>query len=1314
MAASMLLLISAPQLFQVRAYAQYHDQPATVNTVPQNFSLDAGSNIQTVAGIGAGLPQSVIITTADKLPSGTSTDSQSGSGNNAPAVPPTPGMASVDAVGGLIPVVSGITLTPDVPTLVNAAVAPASLPSASSVTASSPGSSPTDVAAPSSGPTASLATIAASDASTSSVATTAASDASTSAVATTASPDASTSAVATTSAPDATTSAFTTTAAPDASSSAVATTAAPDASSIGVTTTAAPDASSTAAAPAAAVSVVTTTAAPDSSPNAVTTTEAPESSTVVATVATVAPDVSSTLLPAHVTITSGTVFGSGLGLDLSSSTATISAPIDQPVTITVGGSMDLSGSVVGGTSMTIQPGQMITASQYVALTQVVGQGSQSIVLDQGGASQAGNFILLANQTDSLSSLVLPVNVTLSGVGFSSADPFVVNGTTSILGSFYALQDNSSTSSILNFGNLTVGGLLTASASNSPAITLPSSVTGLGLFSSTGLSINTTGFLNNTGIISSPGFLNITAGSNIANSGMLSGSSVALTAGAGINNSGNIFASAGNIGLNSLTGNFVNSGMINAIAGSVNINSAAAAMASNVIFNNAGGSIAADSGSINFRTTDFMDKADLKIDGGSLSAKTVELNGGRGEVEVNVANLGGTVNSSAYIVKLASASDITIGNTTANGDPTIVSTTGNITIAGNQITGGAPLSVIAYGDIVAGPGINIQTSGGEVFMASGVNIQDGGGVWRITGPASPNGGVLDLRGVTTLSTAGATGGNVTLVAYDGGNIDSGRVLFAPTTNITTAGTAGASGNVRIIAADLNSAGQQSIITGTIDTRGAGTGTIGTGSVLLAAASLPDTVNVTVDKATGAAAGLNQFVPGGGLPRDINVNGDIITRGAAVSLIAGNATSVTGNILVTGAVDNRISSTGAGVGNGGSFTVLQNSANTFVVGGATVNGIGAASGAIQTQAGTGGGKGGTVDITNNGPGGITANLGSVATPIIDTRAFGTSSGGSFILSAPAGPITLTSTGNAVNANAAGGNSIGGTIQIVGQTFTASGNPNLNAFGTGPGAGGTVTVQSTQAGNDITVGTTSPDIRVNVSGGPNGAAGTVNLSAGGNLVVNTVNLLSTTGNNQKGATLNFNSGLGGAGITQIIGSLDVSGNGTGSGGTINLSTNSGSAFTVSGGPNGVTGTLKADSGATGGNGGTINIKNSGTGGITVTNASSVSVAPLANGAGGTLILDAAAGATPGVVSLAGGTYNASALGGNNNGGTITVKGSQTIATGAAPVTILADASGTGNGGTAQLIATAAGSTATIGNAAGQFILDARGGSVGSASGN
>ena len=149
-AASMLLLISAPQLFQVRAYAQYHDQPATVNTVPQNFSLDAGSNIQTVAGIGAGLPQSVIITTADKLPSGTSTDSQSGSGNNAPAVPPTPGMASVDAVGGLIPVVSGITLTPDVPTLVNAAVAPASLPSASSVTASSPGSSPTDVAAPSS------------------------------------------------------------------------------------------------------------------------------------------------------------------------------------------------------------------------------------------------------------------------------------------------------------------------------------------------------------------------------------------------------------------------------------------------------------------------------------------------------------------------------------------------------------------------------------------------------------------------------------------------------------------------------------------------------------------------------------------------------------------------------------------------------------------------------------------------------------------------------------------------------------------------------------------------------------------------------------------------------------------------------------------------------------------------------------------------------------------------------------------------------------------------------------------------------------
>jgi hypothetical protein len=1013
---------------------------------------------------------------------------------------------------------------------------------------------------------------------------------------------------------------------------------------------------------------------------------------------------------ANITTANGTLFGSGLGLDLSSTQATIAAPINHPVSIMVGGAMNSSGQVVGGAEISIAPGQMITPAQYVALTQVVQLGSQSIELSVGGTAYGGSFSLVAGQTGELSSLVLPTNVSLGGIGFNSSNPFSVTGNASILGNFFSLQTDANSSSILNFGNLTVSGLLTGDAAqiSSGPFYIPS-----GLFSSSALSLNTLGSLSNFGTINSVGALNITTGGNLTNAGLLSGSTVSLASIGAVSNSGNIFASAGNIGLNSISGNFSNSGMINAIAGSININSATAALPANIAFNNSSGVLSARD-SINLRNADFDDKANLSITGGDFLSNVVNLNGGRGEVDLHVNNVSGTVNSTAYIVRLSSASDITVGNTTASGDPTIVSTIGNVTITGNQITAGAPLSVIAYGNILTNPGITISTSGGEVFMAAGVNIQDGGANWLVTGPASPGGGFLDLRGVTNFTTSGANGGNVTLVAYDGGEIDSGRVLLNPATTLLTAGTAGANGNVTIIATDTTSAASQSIQTGTIDTRGAGFGTIGTGNVTLAAAGLPNTLNISVDKGTGAATGLGSLVQQGGIARDINVAGNIVTRGGTVNLLAGNATSVNGNILVTGQVDNRISSTGAGTGDGGSLVVLQNSANPFIVGGATLNGIGAPADAILNQAGSSGGNGGIVDITNNGAGGITANFGSVVSPIINITAFGAGSGGSFILSAPLGPVSILTTGNSLAANAAvGGGGNGGVIKIEGKTFTASGNPSLNAFGDGAGSGGEVTVQSTQAGNNISVGTTSGDINVDASGGTTGKAGSINLDAGGQLTVDASKLLLTTGTNQNGGALKLNAGAGGAGDVQFLGSIDVSGNGNGNGGSVTIGSNSGTAFTVSSGGNGITGTINASSGALGGNGGSVSIFNSGAGGITVNSSAAISVAPTTNGAGGELVLDATKGATPGVVSLQTGTYAANAVGGNNNGGAITIKGSQTLAIGGA-VTLSADGTGTGDGGLAQLIATGVGSTATIGGAAGQFTIGARGGSPGSASGN
>ncbi|MBK9619687.1 MAG: hypothetical protein IPO31_10965 [Candidatus Obscuribacter sp.] len=735
LAASLLLLVATPQLTQVRAYAQAFEQPATVATVPQNFSLESASaNIQTVAGLGAGAFQGINIT-SDKLPSGTATDSQSNSQSQAPTVPPAPGMPQLDMVTGLVPVVAGVTLTPDVPVLPTTGPATNS-DAANQVT--------TSISAPTSANSETSSLIgqpaAAVDAgSTTTITAQAApaadlSDSSTTIMAVSQPVESSsTAAVITQSNQGAelasSTSDSSTVAAISSSDS---TSSAPDPGNVTITT--APGDSSSASANNVAPQAAQTT----------------DSTSVASAIA----GTSQLTQTPQVTLTTNSLFSSGTSLDLSSNQATFTAPIDQPVFISVGGTIDANGSVTGGSLVQVNPGQMLTASQYIAVTQVVQHGAQNIVLTSSGSAEGGSFTLFAGQTGSLSNLVLPSNVALDTVGFTSSNPFSVTGAASILGSLYALQSTDSTASVLDFGSLTVGGLLTGDMAQMPVLStiMP------GYFSSSGLVLNAFGGLQNYGTISTAGTLTITSNADIGNAGYLSGSSVALNAVSNITNTGNIFASAGNVDLNSVSGNFINSGTTNSALSNVNFNTAQAASIANINLTNAGGSILANNGSINFRTTDFMDKADLKITGGSLSANTVELNGGRGEVEVNVDNLGGTVNSSAYVVKLAAASDITIGNTTANGDPTIVSTTGNVTLAGNQITGGAPLSVIAYGDIITAPGITIQTNGGEVFMASGVNIQDTGATWTITGPASPNGGLLDLRGVTTFSTAGATGGN----------------------------------------------------------------------------------------------------------------------------------------------------------------------------------------------------------------------------------------------------------------------------------------------------------------------------------------------------------------------------------------------------------------------------------------------------------------------------------------------------------------------------------------------------------------------------
>lgn len=1094
LAASLLLLASAPALTSVRAYAQVFDQPATVNTVPHSVSLDTTtSSAVSVAGIGAGSTQGILVTTTEMIPKGTSTDSQSGTGANAPTVPQAPGTPQVDVVSGLIPAVAAVTLTPDVPVLPTAnthSTTSSTVANAAPVTDSTTNNPINPV-----GTSAHSGTV-------------------------------------------------TVTTAPSTSSQ---------------------DSSATATAPVSATPHSSTVSAAPVAPNADTSGSIPSAPVAAQTVVT-----TPTTPSAHITLTNGTVFGTGLGLDLSSSQTTIAAPVDQPVNIVVGGTIGANGIVTGGTTVTIAPGQMITASQYVALTQVVENGSQSIVITATGAADGGSFSLLAGQTGTLSSLVLPTNVTLGGIGFTDANPFTVSGSASILGSFFSLQTNSSSSSILNFGNLTVSGLLSGDSSqliSSGPFHIPS-----GLFSSSALTLNTVGSLQNFGTISSAGILNINAGSDFTNSGIIN-AATALNI-----NTPQIFnLSVGNQAASILAGQsvnlniaqLVNSGNIASMLGDINASSKAS-----LSVENSGGALKATNGTINLVSNNDT----LRVMGGNFDAPSLNLKAGHSIVELQADAVSGVVNASADNVHLyTSQSDLRLGNIDASGDPTLASQA-NIIIDGTIApTNGANLAIVAGGNILSGVGGQLDTrvltpaggNGGNLSLIAGANFTvDGGGNVVLTdsanaGKGSITGGFIDLTGnnggtgpITTITTAGtgATGnaGYVQLVAYSGtgtGNgIGSGSIMLPTTVSIDASAANGNRGDVSIISGGTVQTGsitanKVSISTFT-PTVGSGMFFDGTGTASngINSFATSGTVKNTVVQIIGNTSATNDVSISSGT---VSINGNISANGAGgqsgASLDGGDGHNININAVLGVIMQGSLSAVGGGGAGSGSATSTMDGGKGGNGGQVTLTTTQALSQAININGGinvSGGGGGGgagsseTTAATNGGAGGVAGlvKISSAGGVIISGKILEHDGG-----AGGAGANVIGGVGGGGGGGSAygggGGGGGGGTGNIATEFASGGGGGFSAASGSGGGGGGVY--------GSVGLGT--------LSTGGNGGSATANGNGGLGDVVGTTGLASVGGTGG-GIT---SPGAGGAGGTALTiggsgGSTNIVGQGLASAGT------------------------------------------------------------------------------------------------------------------------------------------------------------------------
>ena len=605
-------------------------------------------------------------------------------------------------------------------------------------------------------------------------------------------------------------------------------------------------------------------------------------------------------------------------LNFSSDLASYVASNSSPVSITVGGQLNDAGVVTGGTQLTINPGDHITAGQLEAVEHVLTFGSQSVLLNNQGQAVGGFVTLTSQDLTSAGNLYVPEAVSLSLINFNAASPLTIANNVNILGSVYSIQDTANQASILNFGSLDIGssGLLSGSL---PTLDIFSSY-----FSSSSLTLNVLTSVLNAGTISSPGALNINAGTSIANTGLMTASSVNLNAGSFINNAGTIAAMNGALNMNAASGQYFNSGFISAIS-NINIANQAAASLANINFDNTGGRLEALN-DINFREAGFNSKADTKILGGEYHSKNLTVNGGRGAVFGNIDNATGKVNITAHDVSFHSDGNFISGDITATGDP-FLSAAGNFIIGGDIGAAGEPITILASGDISdlgLGP-YTLDGNGGHVLLAAGATFAldtPAAGTARLTGVNA--GGNIDLN-----SNVSITNASQAILVADG-TITAGPI----STN---------SGEVRVI-------GNGDVVL---------QGNISGSDVNISVAQTNVTGNVDFDMTTGA-------VNGGSLA---NIQAGTIGTSGSITQNTGASITASGDINYTAPTLN-LNSTSTSTG--GAINAQGNTSGTNAL---TVNFL--QSGATSALVATSGGAG-TDNITFNasaaGPVTVTGGLGT----------------------------------------------------------------------------------------------------------------------------------------------------------------------------------------------------------------------------------------------------------------------------------------------------------------------------------------------------
>lgn len=437
-------------------------------------------------------------------------------------------------------------------------------------------------------------------------------------------------------------------------------------------------------------------------------------------------------------------------MDLSSSAKTFTASSTMaPTNITL-----------GGVAVTVLPDQALTASELIALNQVLHTGHQYLQVNESGVATGGGFRLNPNLTSNISSLVVPENVRVSQnaailQSLNLAGNLVNNGTFRVFSTDPQVSNAMiSANNIYNGANAVISSTLAS------------------------LTLNAINNIVNSGTMTSTGALSLVAGSSIVNNGNLQALTNLNLQSAAIANAGSMVSTLGNLSL--ITASLSTSGTLQAMAGRLSVQSLPG-IANLRIFNHNGVIEAAKE--LSFISNGFT-KSHLDVVGGILKGSKVEFTAENGDVQVQAQRITGGVYINGCNAAVGTLEgNLNIANMNLTADPIYYAVSGDLDLTGLlSSTGGDDFVALAGGNITSAdsPGTTVDAQGGEITIAAGVTFNVTGGaspiscsdcssLFTITG-TSTSGGNVDLGNINLVT---SSSGNVTVIA-NAGNTNDGFV------------------------------------------------------------------------------------------------------------------------------------------------------------------------------------------------------------------------------------------------------------------------------------------------------------------------------------------------------------------------------------------------------------------------------------------------------------------------------------------------------------------------------------------------------------